>query len=94
MSFMMHGLTDLFASALVISLPIMGSLLLITITTGILSKAAPQMNLLSEGFPIMMMTAFFILTVLMPDLCDFFFRSFNAGFARLEQFFLMLGGRI
>ena len=93
-TFMMHGLTDLFASALVISLPIMGSLLLITITTGILSKAAPQMNLLSEGFPIMMMTAFFILTVLMPDLCDFFFRSFNAGFARLEQFFLMLGGRI
>lgn len=91
--FMMRGLTELFANALVISLPIIGTLMLITISTGILSKAAPQMNLLSEGFPVMLLTSFFILTALMPSLIDAFSRCFDGGFARLEQLFLSLGGK-
>lgn len=91
--FMMKGLTELFANALVISLPIIGTLMLITITTGILSKAAPQMNLLSEGFPVMLLTSFFILTALMPSLIDAFSRCFDGGFARLEQLLLALGGK-
>ncbi len=91
--FMASSLTDLFANALVISLPIIGTLMLITISTGILSKAAPQMNLLSEGFPVMMLTAFFIITALMPDLIDAFTRGFAGGFARLERLLLVLGGK-
>lgn len=91
--FFMRSLTELFANALVISLPIMGTLSLITISTGILSKAAPQMNLLSEGFPVMLLVSFFILTALMPSLIDAFARSFDGGFARLEQLFLVLGGK-
>ena len=61
---------------------------------GILSKAAPQMNLLSEGFPIMMLFAFFILTVSMPALCDFFTRSFYSGFVQIENIFKSMGGQI
>ena len=59
--FMLKGLSKLFADALIISLPIMGTLLLITVCTGLLSKAAPQMNLLSEGFPIMILLSFFLI---------------------------------
>lgn len=92
--FFMRSLTDLFSSALIISLPIMGTLTLITICTGILSKAAPQMNLLSEGFPIMMLTSFFILMSIMPEIIDFFTRAFDAGFSRLEHLYLLLGGAI
>lgn len=91
--FLMRGLTELFANALVISLPIMGTLMLITISVGMLSKAAPQMNLLSEGFPIMLLTSFFILTALMPSFIDAFSRCFDGGFARLEQMLLALGGK-
>ena len=91
--FFMKGLSELFANALVISLPIIGTLMLITISTGILSKAAPQMNLLSEGFPVMLLTSFFILTALMPSMIDAFNRCFDGGFARLEQLFLALGGK-
>ena len=91
--FFMKSLTELFANALVISLPIMGTLMLITISTGILSKAAPQMNLLSEGFPVMLLTSFFILTALMPSLIDAFTRGFDGGFSRLEQLLLSLGGK-
>ena len=75
--FMMSGLTSLFADALVIALPVMGTLFLITVCTGLLTKAAPQMNLLSEGFPIMILVAFTIIAVAMPSIIDFFVRSFS-----------------
>lgn len=90
--FLARSLTELFANALVISLPIMGTLMLITISVGMLSKAAPQMNLLSEGFPMMLLVSFFILTALMPSLIDAFSRCFDGGFARFEQLVLSLGG--
>ena len=93
-SFLMKSLTSLFADALVISLPVMGTLSLITITTGLLGKAAPQMNLLSEGFPIMILLAFTIIMFVMPDIIDFFVRSFNKGFADLEQLFTSISGGV
>ncbi|MBQ0051577.1 MAG: flagellar biosynthetic protein FliR [Treponema sp.] len=84
-NFLLTGLTDLFADAFIIALPIMGTLILISVTMGILSKAAPQMNLLSEGFPIMILTSFFIIAALMPSLCDFFGRAISIGFHNLES---------
>lgn len=84
--FLLKGLTNLFSDALVISLPIIGTLLLITVCTGLLSKAAPQMNLLSEGFPIMLIVSFIILFFLIPFLCSFFLRAFNTGFSDLINF--------
>ena len=90
--FMMSGLTSLFADALIIALPVMGTLFLITVCTGLLTKAAPQMNLLSEGFPIMILVAFTIIAIAMPSIIDFFVRSFSKGFADLEQLFTSISG--
>lgn len=92
--FVMSGLSSLFVDALVISLPVMGSLFLISICTGLLTKAAPQMNLLSEGFPIMIMLAFVIITFILPDMIDFFVRSFEKGFADLFDFFKNVSGGV
>ena len=91
--FLLGSLTKLFADAFVISLPIMGTLLLISVTMGILSKAAPQMNLMSEGFPIMILTSFFIITALFPQICEFFIHSFASGFSSLERIFTIVGGK-
>jgi flagellar biosynthetic protein FliR len=91
-TFMLGGLSTLFKDALIISLPIMGTLFLINIAMGILSKAAPQMNLMSDGFPIMMLSAFFIITALMPYLCNYFTESFNDGFTQLQLLFTKLSG--
>ena len=85
--FLVGSLTELFASSLVIALPLMGTLLLINICMGILARAAPQMNLLSEGFALLLLTSFFVITALMPQLCDFFERSFNAGITSLIALF-------
>ena len=92
--FVISGLSSLFVDALVISLPVMGSLFLISICTGLLTKAAPQMNLLSEGFPIMIMLAFVIITFILPDMIDFFVRSFEKGFADLFDFFKNVSGGV
>ena len=92
--FVMSGLSSLFVDALVISLPVMGSLFLISICTGLLTKAAPQMNLLSEGFPIMIMFAFVIIAFILPDMIDFFVRSFEKGFADLFDFFKNVSGGV
>lgn len=92
--FMISGLTGLFSDALVIALPVMGTLFLITVCTGLLTKAAPQMNLLSEGFPIMILVAFFIIAIAMPSIIDFFVRSFNKGFSDLEQLFSSISGGV
>ena len=93
MTFMLSGLTSLFYNALIIALPLMGTLFLINVAMGLLSKAAPQMNLLSEGFPTLMLTAFFIITALMPDLLDLFESSFEAGFRQLQYLLIKMGGQ-
>ena len=92
--FVLSGLSSFFVDALVISLPVMGSLFLISICTGLLTKAAPQMNLLSEGFPIMIMLAFVIIAFILPDMIDFFVRSFEKGFADLFDFFKNVSGGV
>lgn len=94
MKLLLHGLTNLFADALIISLPIMGTLLLISVCTGLLTKAAPQMNLLSEGFPVMILVAFCIIRWIFPSVIDFFGRSFQSGFADLQTFFTNISGGI
>ena len=91
-SFMLSSLTILFKDSLTIALPLMGTLFLINVCMGMLAKAAPQMNLLAEGFPILMLTSFFLLTVLMPAICEFFEDGFVSGFHHLENLFLQFGG--
>lgn len=92
--FLMRGLTSLFADALIIALPVMGTLFLISVCTGLLTKAAPQMNLLSEGFPVMILVAFTIIAFVMPNVIDFFVRSFNSGFMDLQRLFTSISGGI
>lgn len=92
--FLLRGLTKLFSDALIIALPIMGTLLLISICTGLLSKAAPQMNLLSEGFPIMILVSFLLIFILIPEMSDFFIRSFENGFFNLDNLFKLSPGGV
>ena len=91
-AFMFKSLTRLFSSALVIALPLMGTLFLINISVGLLAKASPQMNLMSEGFPTLILTSFLLLFTLLPEMCNFFIKSFAAGFKQLEQLFILLSG--
>lgn len=84
---MLRGLSDLFQNALIIALPILGTLFLVQIVMGLLGKAAPQMNLLVMGFPISIGVAFLLILVTIPFLMQSFDRLIGVGFDRLLLIF-------
>ena len=80
---MISTLGGLFSQALVIALPIMGTLFLISVSMGLLAKAAPQMNLLMLGFPINITMAFLLLFLTLPFLVEAFERIIESGWVHL-----------
>jgi flagellar biosynthetic protein FliR len=80
------SLAQLFEQALILSLPILGTLFLVSIGMGLLSKAAPQMNLLLMGFPVSIVVAFFVMFLIMPFLCEAFASIINGSFDYLLHF--------
>lgn len=93
-SMLLSGLSGLFVDAIIISLPIMGTLFLTSLATGLISKAAPQINILSEGFPISIATAFFLIFITLPFMTEAFSRVIDSGFSTLETFFAVIGKEI
>ena len=85
-----RGLTSLFEHSLVIAFPVLGTLFLVSLTMGLLAKAAPQMNLLMLGFPIAISVAFVILFLTIPTIMNAFGRLIDGSFTGL----LELMGRI
>lgn len=63
---------NMYAGAVQIALPAIASLLLINLTFGIVTRAAPQFNIFSIGFPVTMVAGFFImlatLTAVLPQI--------------------------
>jgi flagellar biosynthetic protein FliR len=88
------GLSRLFMDAMIISLPILGTLFLTSLATGLISKAAPQINLLSEGFPISITTAFILLIASLPFMTEAFARVIDSGFKTLESLYPQIGRQI
>jgi flagellar biosynthetic protein FliR len=83
---MVRGLTQLFEQALVISFPILGTLLIISVSLGLLAKAAPQMNLLMLGFPVKIGIAFMVIMLTMPLLIENFERVIDGSFRQIMEF--------
>ena len=88
------GLSRLFMDAIVIALPILGTLFLTSLTTGLISKAAPQINILSEGFPISIITAFLLLFASLPFMIEAFTRIIDSGFGSIQSLYIQIGRKI
>ena len=91
---LLKSMTGLFGQALIIALPVMGVLLLMQITMGLLAKAAPQMNLLMLSFPLNIFMAFLLLVAAMPLIVQSFDHIFDAGFAGLHEIMKAMAGRL
>ncbi|MBN2655463.1 MAG: flagellar biosynthetic protein FliR [Spirochaetales bacterium] len=76
-------LGKLFEQAIIIAFPIMGTLILLSVTMGLLAKAAPQMNLLMVGFPIQITVGFIMMLAAMPFLIEKFSMIIDAGFSQI-----------
>jgi flagellar biosynthetic protein FliR len=91
---LLKGLSLLFLDAIIISLPILGTLFLTSLTTGLISKAAPQINILSEGFPISITVAFILIAATMPFMVEAFGRVIDAGWRAVESLYAEIGVQI
>ena len=88
------GLSRLFFDAIIIALPILGTLFLVSLSTGLISKAAPQINILSEGFPISIMVSFLTIYTALPFMTEAFSRVIGSGFRTLQTLYIQIGQRI
>ncbi len=92
LNLILRSMTILFEQALIIAFPILGVLLLISVSMGLLAKAAPQMNLLMLGFPIKISMAFLMLFLAMPFLLEAFNRVIDSSFYELLNFLKVISG--
>lgn len=79
------SLSGLFEQALIISFPILGTLVLVSVSMGLLAKAAPQMNLLMMGFPVAIGVAFLVLFLSLPFMVEGFARIIDLSFITILE---------
>lgn len=90
-SMLAQGLGGLFKTALTISFPILGTLTLVSIVTGLLAKASPQLDILTMGFPLSIGVAFIILYAGMPFLLTAFQAIIDGSFQLVGTLIMQLG---
>ncbi|MGQ9615733.1 MAG: flagellar biosynthetic protein FliR [Spirochaetota bacterium] len=92
---MYRALVDTFGSmffvALKLSFPILTTLFLLSVTLGLLAKAAPQMNIFMLGFPIQIGIGFIIMLVVMGAIALGMGSALNRAFNNLLGFIHALG---
>ncbi len=79
----------IFAGGLSIALPVIASLLVVNIAFGIMTRAAPQMNIFAIGFPITMILGFTLVWITLPGIMSSIGSLFNDTYELLRQ---LLGG--
>jgi flagellar biosynthetic protein FliR len=72
----------MFAAGVLMALPVLVSLLLINIGMGVVSRAAPQLNIFAIGFPITLMMGFLLIWITLPQVMTNFGRLVFETFER------------
>jgi len=73
------GIT-VFAAGLLLALPVIGILLVANIALGVLTRAAPQLNLFAVGFPVTLTAGFIGVLLLMTNFAPVLQSLFDRGF--------------
>jgi flagellar biosynthetic protein FliR len=74
----------IFASGMLLALPLVASLLIINLALGILNRSAPQLTVFNIGFPTSLTVGLLLLMVLMTDIGRFLQRLFSDGVAFMQ----------
>jgi len=80
----------MFAAGVLMAMPVIISLLLINIGMGVVSRAAPQLNIFAIGFPITLMMGFLLIWVTLPQVMTSFGSLVTEAFDRSA---IVLGSR-
>ena len=63
---------EIFRSGLLLALPMIAALLIANLSIGIMTRAAPQLNIFAVGFPITLAAGFIVLFVTLPYMAPLF----------------------
>ncbi|MEN6586440.1 MAG: flagellar biosynthetic protein FliR [Sulfuricella sp.] len=66
--------SEIFRSGLLLALPMIAALLIANLSIGIMTRAAPQLNIFAVGFPITLAAGFIVLFVMLPYMTPLFER--------------------
>ena len=77
--------TQIFGGALAVALPGVTALMIVILAFGVVSRAAPQLNLFAVGFPISLLLGLAIVFAGLPALQSSFVRLIREAFVMLEQ---------
>ncbi|HUL93802.1 MAG TPA: flagellar biosynthetic protein FliR [Burkholderiales bacterium] len=69
----------IFVSGLMLALPVVVALLITNVALGILTRAAPQLNLFAVGFPVTILVGWLVLGVSLPALGPVLVQAFDEG---------------
>ena len=75
----------LFAGGLLLALPVIASLLLVNVSFGVATRAAPQLNIFSVGFPVTLMLGLLLIWLTLPNVLDQFSNILFDAYALLGQ---------
>lgn len=75
----------MFMTALVFSLPVLTSLLMVNIAFGVMSRAAPQLNIFAVGFPFTLVCGLLLIWLGLINFVDAFERSSQLAFEHIHE---------
>jgi flagellar biosynthetic protein FliR len=70
----------LFAGGLLLALPAVTALLFVNLALGVATRAAPQLNIFSVGFPVTLLLGLWLLWLTLPHLLDRFSGLLGEGY--------------
>ena len=70
---------QIFVIGVIMSLPVLAALLIVNVGMGVMSRAAPQLNLFAVGFPVTLFAGFVVLLMSLPYLAPHFLRLYEEG---------------
>lgn len=76
---------EIFLAGLLLSMPIVAALLITNLALGIMTRAAPQLNVFSVGFPITLTAGFVVLAVALPYFVPWFDRLLHDALDMMLQ---------
>jgi len=68
-----------------LSLPLLAALLITNLALGVLTRAAPQLNIFAIGFPLTILMGILVMVMSMPYFAPVFEREITEGFGAMLQ---------
>ena len=81
--------SEMLIGAVRIALPVVAATLIAYLALGVMTRAAPQLNVFSVGFPVILLFGFIVLALTMPSFLPAFSALFDSGIELIDSLFVV-----